>query len=259
MLTSFRFWLLIGAIVAIAGGFWSRSPYGTALPWEVDDLTPIQEQLERLPDEDRELVLGYLRRSGGDVLPATFADPDQPFTARTFRQAIALQKDFLAQQSVSDREADARRADREAMIAPLRKVSSVRVLKREILTGDEIYGQPVASDYATRKSPTSTAGSGNRVLVVTYRLHNLAPRAIASIQGSVSIRSAAGEEMTDCFIDHGESIGAGSSADIRCGQPNLPASVNDIAFTAMPISDFTVHWEPRTIAFADGTQITTGL
>jgi hypothetical protein len=259
MLTSFRFWMVIGAIVAIAGAFWSRSPYGTVLPLEVEDLTPIQEQLEQLPDEERELVLGYLRRSNGDVLPASFADPDQPFTARTFREAIALQKDFLAKQSVSDREADARRADREALMAPLRKVSSVRVLKREILTGDEIYGRPAASDYATRKSTASTASSGNKVLVVTYRLHNLSPRAIASIQGSVSILSAAGEEMTDCFFDHGESIGAGSSADIRCGQPNLPASVNDIAFTAMPMSDFTVYWEPRTIAFADGTRIATGL
>jgi hypothetical protein len=252
MLTSFRFWMVIGAIVAIAGAYWSRSPYGTALPLEVEDLTPIQEQLEQLPDEDRELVLGYLRRSNGDVLPAAFADPDQPFTARTFREAIALQKDFLAKQSVSDREADARRADREALMAPLRKVSSIKVLKREALSGDALYGRPAANGSAS-------GDGGHKVLVVTYRLHNLSPRAIASIQGSVSILSPAGEEMTDCFIDHDEGIAAGSSADIRCGQPNLPASVDDIAFTAMPMSDFTVYWEPRTIAFADGTRIASGL
>jgi hypothetical protein len=257
MLSSFRFWLVIGAIVAIAGAFWSRSPYNTALPLEVEDLTPIQAQLEKLPDEDRELVLGYLRRSNGDVLPAAFADPDEPFTARTFREAIALQKDFLVKQGGRDAEAGARASQRDAAMAPLRKVSDIRVLKREVLTGNEIYGAP-ADTYSTVKSATS-GNDGHKVLVVTYRLHNLSPRAIASIKGGVSILSPANEKMTGCFIDHNQTIDAGSSVDIRCGQPNREAGANDLAFIQMPMSGFSVRWEPSSVAFADGTRMESGL
>lgn len=258
MLSSYRFWLAIALMAVIVGGFWSRSPYGTALPMEVDDLTPIQPQLEKLPDEDRELVLGYLRRSNGDVLPAAFADPDEPFTARTFREAIALQKAFLVKQGELDAEAGARALERDAAMAPLRKVSEIRVLKREALSGAAIYGGASAGEPSTMKSARSGA-SGNTVLVVTYRLHNLSPRAIASIQGSVSIRSAADEEMTGCYIDHNQVIAAGSSTDIRCGQPNRQASVNDLAFVDMPMSGFSVRWEPRTLVFADGTRLNSGL
>lgn len=258
MLSSFRFWLVIGAIVAIVGGFWSRSPYNTALPLEVEDLTPIQAQLEKLPGEDRELVLGYLRRSNGDVLPAQFADPDEPFTARTFREAIALQKDFLVKQGGRDAEADMRATQRDAAMAPLRKVTDIKVLKREALTGDEIYGTPANGSYSTDKSATS-ARDGHKVLVVTYRLHNLSPRAIASITGTVSILSPTNEEMTGCFIDHDQTIDAGSSADIRCGQPNKAASTQTLAFIDMPMSGFSLHWEPRTVAFSDGTRMESGL
>jgi hypothetical protein len=258
MLTSVRFWLMVATIVAIAGAFWSRSPYGTALPLEVEDLTPIQAQLEKLPDADRELVLGYLRRSKGDVLTAALADPDEPFTARTFREAIALQKEFLVRQGQRDAQADVRQQARDAALAPLRKVSGIQVLKREVLSGDAIYGATANTGYSTGKTATS-GNDGHKVLVVTYRLRNFSPRAIASIQGSVSIRSPTDEEMTGCYIDHSESIGAGSSADIRCGQPNRQSGAHDLAFIQMPMNGFTVRWEPRSVAFADGTRIESGL
>lgn len=95
-------------------------PYGTTLPMEVDDLSPIQPALDKLPLADREVVTDYLKHSNGDVLPAQFADPDAPLTARTFAQAIALEKDFRVKMAAQDEKAAAMRAVREPSMKPLR-------------------------------------------------------------------------------------------------------------------------------------------
>ncbi len=258
MLTSFRFWMVVLALIAIGGGIWSRSPYNTALPLEVADLSPIQPALDKLPKADRDLVVDYLRRSNGDVLPAAFADPEAPFTARTFREAIALQKDFLIKQGERDVAADAMRQQRDAKMAPLRKVTSVRVMKREVLSGDAIYGLPAQPPSTAIKSARAEA-DGNKVLVVTYRLQNTSPRAMTSVKGTVAVRDAARDEVAHCFIDHGERIDPGSSVDVRCGQPNLQASAADIAFTAAPMGRYNIEWAPSELTYADGTRIASGL
>lgn len=263
MFTATRFWLLIFASMVIAGMFWTQSPYNTALPMELDRIPAIQPQLDKLPEQDRNLVLDYLKRSNGDVLPAAFADPDEPFTARTFRQAIALQKDFLVLQSKRDATASALQADREARLAPLRKVLALQMLRRQLLTEQELY--PAADTTASYGAKAaSVAGEGSRFLVVTYRLQNLSARAVTASQGVVSVRDVSTrdgqhEELAQCFIDHTERLDAGSSAEIRCGQPNKPASRSETAFTTMPVGAFTVEWEPRAVTFADGTQMTSGL
>ena len=80
--------LIVAALLIALGVYGAvRKPYGTLLPLDVSDLSGIQPQLDRLDSEERELVLGYLKRSNGDVLPAAMADPDTPFTARTFGEA----------------------------------------------------------------------------------------------------------------------------------------------------------------------------
>lgn len=258
MLTSFRFWLIIAAIFAIVGGFWSRSPYDTALPLDVDDLSPIQAQLDQLPDDDRKLVLGYLKRSNGDVLPAAFADPDAPFTARTLRQAIALQKEFMVAQDQRDTEADARQLARENLMAPLRKALTLRVVARQMLTERELHAPPEAPGLPKQASAGFSAHE-KRILVVTYRLQNVSTIEITSATGSVSIRDAADRELTGCWIEHDDALAAGSTVDIRCGNVNKPGGSAEVEFVAMPMSALSMQWEPRSLAFADGRKLHTGL
>lgn len=88
-----------------------RDPYRTRLPLDVSNLSALQPQLDRLPEADKAYVLAYLGRSHGDVLPPAFADPDEPFTARTFAEAIALQKKFEL--------VNARRNGSALVVAPL--------------------------------------------------------------------------------------------------------------------------------------------
>jgi hypothetical protein len=105
-------------VAAIAGllvvGMTRRpDPHRTLLPIGTADLASVRSQLEALPDSERALVVAYVRRSGGDVLPPKFADPDEPLTARTFVDAIRLQRQFLRTQAVVDAEAAARGDARE--------------------------------------------------------------------------------------------------------------------------------------------------
>jgi len=119
------------AVVAVFLIIHLRDPHRTALPFGSTDLTPVKAQLDKLPDNERELVEEYVQRSHGDVLPLRFADPDNPLTARTFGEAIALERQWRDKQKVVQAGADARLSDRERELAPLRAVVSATVAKRD--------------------------------------------------------------------------------------------------------------------------------
>ncbi len=245
METSTRLLIVAGLLVALGVYGAVRKPYGTLLPMDVADLSEIQPQLDRLGTEERELVLGYLKRSNGDVLPPSMADPDMPFTARTFGEAIALQRRFLREQGVRDAEAVQRRAARDALLEPLREAVSVRLVTRELLTVAQAQGR---QDEASSASP-------ERVLVVTYRLVNGAGRDIAAVKGAVEVRDAAGERRSGCWLDETRTLEAFSGIDVRCGNTMRSADAREREFAALPQQDVSVSWEPVEIVFADGKKL----
>jgi len=232
-------------------GLCSCGPHSTALPLDVDDLTPIQADLDRLPPEERELVVGYLKRSNGDVLPAQFADPDEPFTARTFGQAIVLQREFLVKQALRDRDSAARAAQREATIKPLREVLSLRLVKRELLTGDEIYGiaPPPTSGPKVGRNARSDRYT---IQVMTYRLTNRSDRDIATFSGSAEIPGEGLMPAAQCWIDEHDTLPAHATREVRCGQPNRPANDEERLAVTRPWSQIVLVWEPAEVHFSDG-------
>src|SRR6188768_385636 len=150
---------LLAAALAVSAC--SRDPRTTRLPLDLAEIPKIQPQLDKLPAEERELVLAYLQRSKGDVLPAKFADPDAPLTARTFAEAIKLQREWKVKFAKENERIEALAEAREEAYEPLRRAISATLLKREILTADEASG---------RQPTPGRALNNNEVLVVTYRL-----------------------------------------------------------------------------------------
>lgn len=251
MLSSTRFWFFLALIVVIVLGVRARDPLRTALPWDVDDLSAIQPQLDRLTPADRELVLDYLKRSNGDVLPAALADPDAPFTARTFAEAIELQKDFLAKDAVRQSAADARNDAREAAREPLRQALTVYLVRREILQGAAIYGGPL-NQPVDKGRAAAPAQNGNQVLVVTYRLHNHGSSDIAAAKGQALVVDASGTKRSECWIEHAQALTVASFAEVRCGNLAWDATPADREFVALPASALTLIWNPTEVFFADG-------
>ena len=222
----------------------TRDPLRTALPFGTTDLSSVQAELARLKPDDRELVEAYVKRSNGDVLPPSMADPDAPFTARTFGEAIALQRRFLREQAVRDAEVAQRKAARDALLEPLREAVGVRLLKRELLTVAQAQGRQEVS-----------SASSDRVLVVTYRLVNGAGRDITAVKGTVEVRDAAGERRSGCWLDETRTLEAFSGIEVRCGNMMRSADAREREFAALPAQDVTVSWEPVEVVFADGKQL----
>lgn len=226
-----------------------RKPYGTLLPLDVDDLSEIQPRLDRLGAQERELVLGYLKRSNGDVLPASMADPHAPFTARTFGEAIELQQRFLREQGERDAILAQRRAERDHALAPLREALELRLVRRELLHPRQALGTDDAAVAA------KSADNGERTLVVTYRLVNQAGRTINAAKGAVEILGAEGKRHTHCWIEQTDPIEPFARVDVRCGNAMRTADAAERAFVDLPVDRLHLSWEPAEIVFADGSTL----
>ena len=225
----------------------SRDPRSTRLPLDVADIPKIQKQLDKLPAEESALVLAYLKRSKGDVLPAKFADPDAPLTARTFAEAIKLQREWNVKFAAETEQADSRREAREEAYEPLRRTLSVTLAKREIVTHDQATGRPLTPGVAL---------NNREVMVVTYRLQNRSSETITRATGSVAIRTEADPNsllgIASCWIDHKEPIGGGQSVEVRCANVNHRVGDSQKEFVDMSESKLILTWEPKTIELAMG-------
>jgi hypothetical protein len=242
--------IALAASLAVAVAACSRDPYATGLPSREADLPQVQSQLDKLSPEERELVAGYLRRSKGTVLPAHLADPDDPLTARTLGEAIRLQRDFNVKKVAEDAKVEELRKAREAKLEPLRRALSVELVKREILTEDQVLGREPTPGVALRNTP---------ILITTYRLHNKSAETMTRASGNVKVRTTLFPESSasiqECFFDHREPIPAGEAAQVRCGNIRKRAGTAEEEFVAMPESSLIVTWEPmspESVTFAGG-------
>lgn len=242
--------LLLLFIVAAVIGLYrvGTDPYRTALPFEVEDLSPIEPQLAKLPPEDRELVVDYLKRSNGDVLPAQFADPDNPLTARTFAEAIALEKVHRERMKVEQARIAAFQAERDAQYQPLRDAVSARIVKREYLSHDEVYGTPAGGGYA---KSAQQGGGDERMTVITYRFSNRSGRSIDAFRGAVQVPGSGLMPAASCVVERNEPFDAFDSHEVRCRTPK-DANAEDRALMNAPLAEIPLVWNPYEVRFADG-------
>lgn len=154
----------------------------------------------------------YLKRSNGDVLPAQFADPDNPLTARTFAEAIALEKQHRERMTIEQARMAAFRAERDAQFKPLRDIGILRlyIVNRQELTEAEIYGQPGGGAI---KQPLR---DDLRSTVITYRFWNRGNRTINLLRGLVEVDGSGLMPAASCWIDDSSSIGSLDHRDVRC-------------------------------------------
>ncbi|MFC0676765.1 hypothetical protein ACFFGH_02710 [Lysobacter korlensis] len=232
-----------------------RDPLRTRLPLGSTDLSAQQAQLDRLTDEQRQLVLAYVERSGGDVLPARFADPDVPLTARTFGEAIELQRRFVAMTREDDARAAERDAVRERELAPLRNALKAQLLSRQLVPPMQAL-HPSGNSFG---SAASAAGDEPPVLVTTYRIRNGTPYTIDSFEAGAHVHRAGARfsyvgALDECWIEHREPLHPGSSVDVRCGGRRT-ASADVQAYARMAARELAIEWIPKKIRFAGGSTL----
>jgi len=251
-----RLFLLAIVVVAIVmAGRYVRDPYRTPLPFGSTDLSGAQAELARLPSGERALVEAYVTRSRGDVMPARFADPDAPLTARSFGEAIALQRAWEVEMAARDAQAAKRRAARDARLAPLRAIVDARVVSAAIVT---------ESEYRARNDPNfRRGGRGGEIpsLVTRVRVENLGEQGIVAMKGSLKARDSESVLPLDlCWIDlgSGQELAPGDSTEFDCGLAHRHASPEARAFVSDSTSRFQIEWEPQYVKLADGRELDGG-
>lgn len=243
-------------VVVVLGARHSRDPRITELPFGSTDLSSVQAQLAKLPDEERALVESYVKRTHGDYLPAGMGDPDNPMTARTFAEAIALEQAWKVKMQGEQAQADARQAERDARLAPLRALVDARVVKAEVLSSAQFAarrGQPQPGQ-ATMRSEGET-------FVVRIRVQNIGNETLASMTGSLKARDRDEYLPLDlCWIDFSQHapIAPGASEEIECGG-RAGVSDQQRAFATGAPGRFTVVWEPREVVLASGRRVEAGV
>jgi hypothetical protein len=250
---------VIGALVVLAFLFHrSRDPLRTPLPFGSTDLSLVAPAMQRLDADNRGLVEAYVKRSNGDVLLPSMADPGQPFTAHTFGEAIALEKAWDikrdAQAALATKNIDAR----DDAMAPLRAIVQADVQHIDMMSPRELAG----AIELTRGIKSALPGNQPTIFVVTVSLHNLGRKAIVGVTGALEARDRDATLPLDlCWVDIGpqDRIDPAGRTEIRCADPHRYVSEEQRAFMQAPHDRFTVVWKPKTVSFEDGTRLATDL
>lgn len=249
-------WQLFVGIAVLAGLLIYRTdPRNTRLPFGSTDLSPVAEQLAKLTSEDRLLVESYVKRSNGDVLPPAWADPDNPLTARTFGEAIDLQRKWNEKHSVELEEQAQRMAERQAHFEPLRAMVQASVSQADILTKNEyqalMHPEIDPKRYAVDRSP---------VFVAHIRIENLGDTSVIELQGSLKAVDSQKKSFfptSICWISTQQEFAPYSETEIICASERASADQRD--FVEDDNDRFEVQWEPKHIKFANGRELDSGV
>lgn len=256
---SFRTVVIVLAIAAGIGFMVQRGndPHRTQLPFGSTDLSSVEKQLAVLPAEERSLVEAYVVRSNGDVLTPQFADPDMPFTARTFGEAIALERAWKIKQGELDEKAAGLKAQRDAQMAPLREIVRASVLKSEIIT---------RNDYEARINPAFYQSAyrvdKDPVFVTRVRIQNRSNERLVGMKGALQARdSESFLPMQLCWIDlrSDQEIASGGTLDLDCGNVSRGADTQQQDFVRNPAGRFQIEWLPKYVKLASGRELDSGL
>lgn len=151
---------LIFAVLAACIGVGSyllwqqQQPENTRIPGARSPVEAVSGKLGQLPQADRVLVVGYLLRQRGEV-PSFSATDSGPFTARTFAEALKLQKAFLEKPTRSP-DAVVRTGLQDAAARPLREAVDLTGMELLVAAPGDGHYTPV------RRSAQSAASRSMR-------------------------------------------------------------------------------------------------
>lgn len=245
--------LLIAAVALVFGGYqYSHNPYRTSLPFGSTDLSSVQEALARLPAADRQRVEDYVQRTHGDYLPAAFGDPDDPMTARTFAEAIEIQKGWEVKMQAQQARQAQLAAEREERMQPLREQIEVELVQAMILTRNAADARHDPDfhkkAYQVDSSPTA---------VVRIRLSNVGAQTVMAFTGSLKgIDRQSWLPLNLCWVEYARQLNPDESVELECVSRFAGVNQQMRDFIDAPESSrFRVTWEPHSVTLASGEKL----
>jgi hypothetical protein len=182
------------------------------------------------------------------------ADPDAPFTARTFGEAIELERRWKVKFAEMNARAEKLKVQRQARLAPLKALVDASVVEAKVLSRNE---------YQAIKDPTFYQRQYNvdksPAFITKIRVRNLSGERVVAMKGWLRANDAKAELPMDlCWIDLQQELAPGENLEFHCGHDHRQASAQDQAFADNVSDRFEVVWEPRYVKLADGRELDSG-
>lgn len=220
------------------------NPRDTPLPSDMNQMESIKNTVDKLPEEDKKLLVGYLMRRSVVGIFAGLNKEATPTNATTIGQAIDQQKAFVTAQRAKDAEqkaaADKLNAEQEATLTALRSIVSVSLISKSV-------------DLERGSSGIEL----DRKLFVKFRFTNNGTKDIAGVKGLVVALDQFGDSLSRFGISNDETIGVGKSVDWS-GERSIKYSFGnnkDEKFSELSADKFKLQWDPQAIVFTDGTKV----
>ena len=222
-----------------------HNPKNTELPAKVDQLPSIQEDVSKLPDEDRALLASYVMRSmlSQGLMEGASGNTHIP-PGTTIGKAIADQREFMKHQDAENKRQEQLKSElqkkQDVQTAQMRNAVTVTVVSKSI--EPEIGYSGIVTDEN---------------LVVEFGYRNNTLKNIAGVKGTISIVDLFGDEMSVFNVSNDDTIKVGESSVWR-GSRSVRYSFgnkHDRKWAELSDDKYKVVWKPDTIVFEDGTQI----
>lgn len=220
-------------------------PRNTRLPDDISQMESIKPQIQKLNEEDRNFLTGYLmRRSIAGTIFGGIAG-DIGSGPMTIGDAIKNQRDFLNEKEKKEAEEKQQKAklkeEQDAMRSEILKAASVSLISKKTHTRHGAF----------------SGLQMDKTLMIEVGYKNIGDKNIAMIKGELKVVDLLDDEVTSFIISNDQTIKAGSTS-VWKGSRSIQFGLNrgaDEKFAAMNEDKYKTIWIPKAIAFTDGTRL----
>lgn len=233
-----KVWGVLAVVMMVGCG----DPHKQALPADIKaaaDDPGFKAKVEKLPQEERELLAGYMMRQG--LAQAFSGGTASAGSAKTIGDAINEQRKFLTERKAKE---DAEKALAEKVAAE--RAAAVKAMD-EVLTvalTDKTFER---SDFHVRRySDTVT-------VVVAFQ--NKSAKDLAAVKGRLTFSDVFDDKIKSSELKMEDPIAAGQT-HVWTGTMELNQfNAADKKLAATPKDKLKAVWEPSTYLFKDGTTL----
>jgi len=230
--------LILAALLATA----CADPRDTPLPREIEKFAELKPVVEKLSQEERDLLTGYMvRHTIGAKLGGLFGIKADPIPeGMTLRKAIAEQREFIAAENAKEAAAKAASekldAERKALAQQFSQVVDVQLTK--VTLHEASFRDHDVKDY----------------LRLEIDVNNKSGKTITGIKGLLTVRDAFGDKVMERNLKTDTDIPAGTTKRLQLSRDYSKFDAQDRKEATIDASKTRSEFAPEVVLFGDGTK-----
>lgn len=217
-------------------------------PEPLKQLAEQGEQIKKLPEEERTLLVAYLT---ANAIGNLFGGQAKPVTGLTIGEVLVDAQAWKMKMQAAEAEAKKKEAEAEAL--------KVKIIAERKAIANKISSSAVVAIIDKKVLPQDySVGRYTDMLSLRYAIENKSNKTIRQIKGMVIFKDATGDQIGQLYVNIDEPIGAGKSLNTTTGigwkiNSYQNGDIEKIARTEF--GSMTASFEPEAIAFEGGEVI----